>query len=101
MKADLPNAIPKPGLWRRALVTGVLLGALVAPAPAVWGEGENPVDSRRYSSTDAGHPVKIAYYVVYPVGFLIENLILKPVWWLGQREPFRTVFGVDATNDSF
>ena len=44
----------------------------------------------------AGHPVKILYYVVYPAGFVLNTLILKPVWWLGEHEPFRTVFGKDV-----
>jgi len=49
-----------------------------------------------YDPQDSGHPVKIAYYILYPVGFVIDILILRPVYWLGQHEPFRTVFGVDA-----
>ena len=52
-----------------------------------------------YESTEAGHPVKIVYYIVYPVGFLIDALIMKPAYWLGRHEPFRTVFGTDVEAD--
>lgn len=49
-----------------------------------------------YAADEAGHPVKVVYYLLYPIGFVLDVLILSPAHWLGQHEPFRTLFGVDA-----
>ncbi|NRA02261.1 MAG: hypothetical protein HRU00_06610 [Myxococcales bacterium] len=49
-----------------------------------------------YRPEDAGHPVRIAAYVLHPVGWLLDRLIFFPAWWLGQKEPFRTIFGAEA-----
>lgn len=71
-------------------LVALLVVAMSAPALA---------DRAGYDSEKAGHPVKIAYYVLYPVGFIIDVLVLRPAHWLGQREPFRTVFGVEVAPD--
>ena len=75
---------------RRAIV-GLVAVAFLAAASSSFAE-------RRagYDPHESGHPVKIAYYILYAVGFVIDILILRPAYWLGQREPFRTIFGVEA-----
>jgi hypothetical protein len=47
-----------------------------------------------YDPKRAGNPVRIAAYVVHPVGVLLDYLIFRPAWWIGQHEPFKTIFGV-------
>jgi hypothetical protein len=47
-----------------------------------------------YDSKRAGNPVRIAAYVVHPIGVLLDYLIFRPAWWIGQHEPFKTIFGV-------
>lgn len=46
-----------------------------------------------YDSQDAGHPLRIAAYVLHPVGVIIDRLIFRPAWWIGSHEPFYTLFG--------
>ncbi|MFP6579407.1 MAG: hypothetical protein VCC02_06330 [Myxococcota bacterium] len=55
--------------------------------------------SPEYDPNQAGHPFKIVYYALYPIGFVLDVLILRPAHWLGQHEPFRTVFGVGEARD--
>lgn len=69
---------------RRALAAGIL--AIAVAAPAMAGTPYNP---RR-----AGNPVRIAAYAVNPFGVLIDYILLRPAWWIGQQEPFKTLFGV-------
>ena len=76
---------------RRPILRG--LGAVSAIAwilivsnPAHAGQPYNP--------KRAGNPVRIASYVVHPVGVLLDYLIFRPAWWIGQHEPFKTLFGV-------
>ncbi|MEE8558064.1 MAG: hypothetical protein V3T14_09285 [Myxococcota bacterium] len=47
-----------------------------------------------YDPKEAGHPLRVVAYAAYPVGYVLERLIFFPAWLLGQREPFRTFFGV-------
>ena len=46
-----------------------------------------------YDPKRAGNPVRIAAYIMSPVGVLIDYAILRPAWWIGSHEPFRTIFG--------
>jgi hypothetical protein len=46
-----------------------------------------------YDSSDAGNPVRIAGYVLHPVGVIYDYLLLRPAWWVGSHQPFRTLFG--------
>ena len=72
----------------------VAVTLVMAATPAVGVESEQP-----YEATEAGHPLKIVYYVTYPIGLLIHTLILKPAYWLGKHEPFRTIFGTDVADN--
>ncbi len=70
---------------RKVLPVLVLLGALAAPRTA---------PAQEYDPLEAGHPVRIAAYVIHPVGVILDRLIFRPSWWIGTKEPFRTLFGV-------
>jgi len=62
-----------------------------------WGEfdraPEKPCIWDDYDSKDAGHPLRIAAYVLHPVGVIIDRLIFRPAYWIGSHEPFYTLFG--------
>ena len=99
MDSDGRNEISLSRRVRRLLLCWMLVGAFLSPSAIVWGAGPRDGEvqpPRAYNSSEAGHPIKILYYAVYPAGFLLNALVLKPVWWLGQRQPFRTFFGVDV-----
>ena len=64
-----------------------LLLILSLAAPGALGAEE-------YDTKKAGHPLKIAYYVLYPIGLTLDWLIFRPAWHIGQVEPFQTLFGV-------
>jgi hypothetical protein len=46
-----------------------------------------------YDPQKAGHPVRIAAYILHPVGWLLDRLIFYPAWWIGGHEPLRSIFG--------
>ena len=52
-----------------------------------------PVAADPYDPKTAGHPVRIAAYILHPVGVMLDYLILRPAHWLGSKEPLRTLFG--------
>ncbi len=49
----------------------------------------------RYRSHRAGNPIRIAAYVLHPVGVILETLIFRPAWSLAQYEPLRTLVGME------
>lgn len=71
--------------WQRAALVGALGLATWMSAPSA---GASDYDPRK-----AGNPLKIVYYAVYPVALTIDYLILRPAYYIGQVEPFHTIFG--------
>jgi len=72
---------------RKALILGVTLSCLAAPFRA---DARSDYDPQR-----AGNPLRIVYYAVYPVAWLVDVLIFRPAYHIGQYEPFHTVFGTE------
>lgn len=69
-----------------ALAVLLSAGAVLAPLPA---SAEDEYDPR-----DAGHPLRIAAYILHPAGVIVDYLIMRPAYYVGRMEPFRTLFGV-------
>ncbi len=69
----------------RIVVLTCLL-ALMAPTLA---------SAARYRSQRAGNPIRIAAYVLHPVGVILDTLIFKPAWSLAQYEPLLTLVGME------
>ncbi len=86
IRASAPSARKRHVVVRTVLSIVAVAWLVTAAMPAHAGTPYNP---RR-----AGNPVRIAAYVVHPVGVVLDYLIFRPAWWIGQHEPFRTIFGV-------
>lgn len=69
----------------RAARAALLLALLAALAPAARADDHDP--------ERAAHPVRIAGYVLHPIGVILDYLIVRPAHWVVEREPFRTLFG--------
>jgi len=46
-----------------------------------------------YEPSNAGNPLRIAAYALHPVGVIYDYLLLRPAFWVGSHEPFRSLFG--------
>jgi hypothetical protein len=46
-----------------------------------------------YDSSSAGHPLRIAAYILHPVGWALDVLIMRPAHWLVSQKPLDEVFG--------
>ena len=71
-----------------ACVLATLLLAASASASSSYGDGK-----KEYDPQEAGHPLRIAAYVLHPVGVILDTLILRPASWLGRKEPIKTLVG--------
>lgn len=71
----------------RSSAAMVLLAVLLLGAPAARAGGDE------YDSKRAGHPLRVAAYVLHPVGVILDRLIFHPAWVIGGREPIKTLVG--------
>ncbi len=46
-----------------------------------------------YDSDVSGHPLRIAAYVLHPIGVLLDTLIFRPAHWIVHLGPLETIFG--------
>jgi len=70
---------------RRSLAALCLLvGLALLGAPAAADE----YDARR-----AGHPLRVAAYVLHPIGVTLDYLLFRPAHWVGSLPVIRTLFG--------
>jgi hypothetical protein len=69
---------------RVALATALV--ALLAALPP-------PASADEHDPKRSGHPLRIAAYVVHPIGVVLDWLVMRPAHWLAHRQPFRTLSG--------
>lgn len=89
MRARSNTALQPRGASRRlrgaAGAAALVLALLVAAAPSARADDHDPERS--------AHPVRIAAYILHPIGVVLDFLIVRPAHWVVEREPFRTLFG--------
>ena len=84
------------GTFRRGTARGRARGWLAAFLGLVLlGSSSVPAFAEEYDASSAGNPLRIVSYVIYPVGVVFDYLLLRPMYWVGSHEPFRTLFGRD------
>jgi len=74
-----------PSLRRRIVALALAISIGLAAA--------SPAFADRYDKRRAGFPLRIVAYVVYPIGALLDVLIMRPAHWLGSQEPFKSAVG--------
>lgn len=73
-----------PSKTRPIVSAACALGLALAPLAAA----ADPHESDR-----EGHPLEVVGTILYPVGWLLDTLIVKPLHWIGNQEPVSTVVG--------
>lgn len=58
--------------------------------------GATPAAADDFNPERAGHPLRIAAYVLHPVGVLLDVLIFRPAHWLGSQPVIAQLVGHDA-----
>ncbi len=44
----------------------------------------------------SGHPLRVAAYLLHPIGVIVDTLLFRPAHWFVHHEPARTLFGHDG-----
>ena len=94
MKNPFCRSARRLGAWAlRTLCLVAVAGILTFTA--TMGEAE----AERYDPKKAGNPIRISAYILHPVGVLIDYGLMRPCFWVVQREPFSTIFGYEPPWD--
>jgi hypothetical protein len=67
-------------------VLAVALAMLVLSSAA-------PAAAETYLPKGSGHPLRVLAYVVHPLGVILDTLIFRPVHWIANHEPLKTLVG--------
>lgn len=81
--------VRRPRSWVRSLVAALALLPLFASS----------VRADDYDPQRAGHPVRIAAYVLHPVGVILDLLIFRPAHWIGSLPGVDEFFGHEPYDD--
>jgi len=49
-----------------------------------------------YDPQEAGHPLRVAAYLLHPVGVLIDYALMRPAHWLVHQAPLDSIFGHES-----
>jgi hypothetical protein len=70
----------------RSFAALLLLASVLAVAP-------DPARADEYEPQRAGHPLRIAAYLLHPIGVVLDYSIFRPAHWLVHWEPAAIFFG--------
>jgi hypothetical protein len=76
---------------RRSLAALLLAAALAALA--------GPAAADEYDARRAGHPLRVAAYILHPIGVALDYLVFRPAHWVGSQPVIRTIFGHEVDED--
>lgn len=80
---------------KRLISVALIATTLILSAPAVRADQPDPQeigDMDNYEDAFS-NPLRLAYYMLYPVGFTAEWLIMRPLHYLISRPYLNRVFG--------
>ena len=70
---------------RRVLASAFLVLCLTALAL--------PAAADRYDPQEAGHPLRLAAYLLHPVGVVLDLVLFRPAHWVISHEPLASLTG--------
>jgi hypothetical protein len=71
----------------------------VAAALALVLVGSAAARGDEYDPQRAGHPVRIAAYILHPVGVVLDLMIFRPAHWIGSLPGVDKFFGHEPYDD--
>jgi hypothetical protein len=74
------------GTKRTAKMAAALLVVMVLSSTA-------PALATDYDKKRSGHPLRVLAYIAHPVGVILDWVIFRPFYWIGNQEPVKTLVG--------
>ena len=77
---------------KRLLVALMVASMVSVTAHVASAADERYADEQQYEDAFS-NPLRIAYYLIYPVGFTVEWLVMRPLHYIVSRPGLDRVFG--------
>ena len=69
---------------RRVLLAFCVVAATTLATPAL---------AHRHDPERGGHPLRVAAYLLHPVGYFLDVVLVRPAHWLISRDSLAPIFG--------
>lgn len=77
----------------KRLLAALMMASMISlGATTAFAQAERYEDESRYEDAFS-NPLRLAYYLIYPVGFTVEWLVMRPFHYIVSRPGLDQVFG--------
>ena len=76
----------------KRLLVALMVASMISVTAHVASADERYADEQQYEDAFS-NPLRIAYYLIYPVGFTVEWLVMRPLHYIVSRPGLDRVFG--------
>lgn len=76
----------------KRLVVALMMASMLSLSARAAMADERYADEQEYEDAFS-NPLRLAYYVIYPVGFTVEWLVMRPFHYIVSRPGLDKVFG--------
>ena len=82
----------------KRLVAVLLMASMLSLGARVARAEERYEDEQQYEDAFS-NPLRIAYYLIYPVGFTVEWLVMRPLHYIVSRPGLDRFFGYEPIGE--
>ncbi len=81
---------------KKVIAAGLIAGSLCLVTPAL----AHQTDFNDEYEDALMHPLRLAYYVIHPMGYAAEWLVGRPFQYIISRDGVRNIFGYKPIDDA-
>ncbi len=81
---------------KKVIAAGLIAGSLCLVTPA----SAQPADFNDAYDDALMHPLRLAYYVIHPMGYAAEWLVGRPFQYIISRDGVRNIFGYKPLDET-
>ena len=76
----------------KRLLVALMVASMVSVTAHVASAADRYADEQQYEDAFS-NPLRLAYYVIYPIGFTVEWLVMRPFHYIVSRPGLDRIFG--------
>ncbi|MGD9764355.1 MAG: hypothetical protein AB7V27_11620 [Candidatus Binatia bacterium] len=82
----------------KRLVAALMVASMLSFGPAAARGADRYPDEDKYEDAFS-HPLRLAYYIIHPVGYTLEWLVMRPLHFVFSRPKLDKVFGYEPIGE--
>jgi hypothetical protein len=76
----------------KRLLVALMMVSMISVTARVASADDRYADEQQYEDAFS-NPLRLAYYMIYPIGFTVEWLVMRPLHYIVSRPGLDRVFG--------